>query len=548
MKALILSLIATTVSIAATEAPVSKLVNLAADGAAVAAPYNDKGDRLPDFSHAGYGGGGVPLPQVPVAITLSPAPGDNRARIQAALDSLAARAPDAEGWRGALWLRRGHYAVEGTLFIRNSGVVLRGEGSGEDGTVLVATKAEKHNLIEAGGTGQWQERKESSVEITDDYVPVGAAELNVAGAGRFHPGDRVIVQRASNARWIAAIGMDHIPPRPDGRVVYQWQPGAMDLMFDRRIVAVEGNRLVLDVPLANAFQREFGGGRVYRYDFPGRLEHIGVEHLRCVSRFDPAVREDAREGPVFLRGERVDEDHAWNAVVFDAVEDAWARDVVSVAFANACVMSGRTAGRVTVAGCAALDPVSRLTGDRRYAFPISGQLVLVRDCYARKARHAFVLDSRVPGPNVYLDCRAEENYSTSEPHHRWAAGGLWDNVSVEGPGAWLSAVNRGWMGTGHGWAGAQMVFWNCSAALITVLQPPTAQNFAVGITRTWSQPKLVAAGVREADSTARTGYPPSAPFWGDGYRESEVGPVAPRSLYQAQLKARMRKAPPAMHE
>ena len=46
------------------------------------------------------------------------------------------------------------------------------------------------------------------------------------------------------------------------------------------------------------------------------------------------------------------------------------------------------------------------------------------------------------------------------------------------------AANRGSMGSGHGWAGAQMVFWNCAAPLILVMQPPTAQNFAIGLQAT----------------------------------------------------------------
>ena len=39
-----------------------------------------------DFSHAGYGGGGVKLPDVPVRQTLSPESGDNTERIQAAIE------------------------------------------------------------------------------------------------------------------------------------------------------------------------------------------------------------------------------------------------------------------------------------------------------------------------------------------------------------------------------------------------------------------------------------------------------------------------------
>src|SRR5262245_37114054 len=44
-----------------------------------------RGDRIADFSVCGYRGGGVALPDAPVQV-VSPADGDNTARIQAAID------------------------------------------------------------------------------------------------------------------------------------------------------------------------------------------------------------------------------------------------------------------------------------------------------------------------------------------------------------------------------------------------------------------------------------------------------------------------------
>src|SRR5436190_732778 len=47
------------------------------------------GDRIMDFSHAGYMGGGVKLPDVPVKRTVKPSGDDDTARIQEALDAVA---------------------------------------------------------------------------------------------------------------------------------------------------------------------------------------------------------------------------------------------------------------------------------------------------------------------------------------------------------------------------------------------------------------------------------------------------------------------------
>src|SRR5688500_9335040 len=91
---------------------------------------DERGNTIPDFSRAGYGGGGVKIPELPVVVTLSPeTKGDDGARIQAALDTIAQRPADARGWRGAVLLKRGVYRVEGSLVLQAGGVVLRGEGS-----------------------------------------------------------------------------------------------------------------------------------------------------------------------------------------------------------------------------------------------------------------------------------------------------------------------------------------------------------------------------------------------------------------------------------
>src|SRR4051794_26739091 len=65
-----------------------------ANGGLVYQP-DERGNTIPDFSRAGYGGGGVKIPDVPVAVTLAPqAAGDDGARIQAAIDATGKRTAD----------------------------------------------------------------------------------------------------------------------------------------------------------------------------------------------------------------------------------------------------------------------------------------------------------------------------------------------------------------------------------------------------------------------------------------------------------------------
>jgi hypothetical protein len=104
---------------------------------------------------------------------------------------------------------------------------------------------------------------------------------------------------------------------------------------------------------------------------------------------------------------------------------------------------------------------------------IAAQLTLVQRCHAEDARHAFVVDSRVPGPNAFLDCDSIDEFATSEPHHRWSVGGLFDNVKSD-----IAIQDRAWLGSGHGWAGANYVAWNTEGDLVAQ-QPPTAQNYGL---------------------------------------------------------------------
>ena len=79
----------------------------------------------------------------------------------------------------------------------------------------------------------------------------------------------------------------------------------------------------------------------------------------------------------------------------------------------------------TAEDVAMLDPKSEVTGGRRYPFVVqSGTGNLFQRCYAREGRHNFVTGSRVPGPNVWLDCLAEASTADDGPHHRWATGVL----------------------------------------------------------------------------------------------------------------------------
>ena len=151
------------------------------------------GNRLPDFSFVGYHSGEKAIPNVPIKITIEPVEGDNTQHIQDALDRLGKLPIGKDGFRGALLLKRGVYRVDGRLIMSDSGSVLRGEGSGPNGTIIIATgyddKKYQRPLITVAprkntSAESTQYRSSQTVPemvvtasksaITDTYVPIGA--------------------------------------------------------------------------------------------------------------------------------------------------------------------------------------------------------------------------------------------------------------------------------------------------------------------------------------------------------------------------------------
>jgi hypothetical protein len=478
-----------------------------------------RGNRILDFSGAGYRGGGVQLPDVQAMAVVEPAQGDATARIQAAIDAVSQLPADAMGLRGAVLLRKGSYDIAGKLLVHTGGVVLRGEGSHAEGTVLRATGAVRRNVLEIGSGAGPTILPGTEQEITDLYVPSGARTFQVADASQYKAGDTVLVRRVGNERWLHQIGMDAIYMRPgtDGSSTRQWEP--FDLDFDRVITAVDGCTITVDVPIANAIERKWGGGRLYKYTDVERIEQAGVENMRVVSDFDPAVlstvMDNGRTYPYYA-----DEDHAERFVVFNSVKNGWARDLAGFHLSYALVQLGRFSKWITVQDCYVSDMVSIVTGGRRYSIYVQGQQHLVQRIYAETARHAFIYDSAVAGPNVVLDSESFRDYNTSEPHHRWSAGGLFDQVKAP-----VSIRDRGWLGSGHGWSGANYVNWNTEGKL-TSQQPPTAQNYVIGHVG----PKIPPLLPNAYDPRPRR----------DAYWESHGQHVAaPASLYKQQLAQRL---------
>ncbi|HLQ50041.1 MAG TPA: hypothetical protein VK129_01005, partial [Terriglobales bacterium] len=170
------------------------------------------GNRIMDYSYAGYKGGGVKLPDLPAPNPpVAPTGADDTTTIQAAINAVAQRAPDGNGFRGVVLLGSGTFNVSGTVTITSSGVVLRGSGSsGPNATIinLTAPAANANTFLDIHGSGSYTTLASSSVPIIDSYVPSGVMSFNVSDASGFHIGDSVLITRPVTTNWVHFMNMD----------------------------------------------------------------------------------------------------------------------------------------------------------------------------------------------------------------------------------------------------------------------------------------------------------------------------------------------------
>jgi hypothetical protein len=476
------------------EGGVSKWVYAAGDGGLAYAALSDAGDRILDFSYAGYGGGGVAIPNAPVAQTVAPSGGDDTAAIQAAIDAVA-KLPLTNGVRGAVLLKAGTFELAGSLSIAASGVVLRGSGSGSGGTLVNVTGSPR-NAISFAGTGSYS-MQGTAAKITDAYVPSGTRTFHVDSTSGLAVGKPVLVVRPVTQAWIDFMGMNTLVRNGSPQT---WIAAGSTIPSDRIIEAIDGDTVTVDAPLSDSLDAKYvspPGATVQEYSFAGRIEQVGLESMHVVAPKQVVMISE----PTF------------SFVSMNAVLNGWIRDVVGEDFTNGIAL-GSTAKWVTIEDSSMLrsQPIDADAG-LPFHISVDGQQTLVqRSTTQASDMFAYATMGRAPGPNVVLELVATGTPMHVQPHMRWATGLLSDNVSV--PQGTIDYINRGSDGSGHGWAIGFGVVWNSSATSLTMMQPPGSENWAIGTTGTFAKTDT-------------------------GMVDSPGKPVVPKSLYLAQLCERL---------
>lgn len=449
------------------------------------------GNRIVDFSSCGYKASNVKIPQVDVKVVIPEISGDATAKIQSAIDYVGTLPIDENGFRGAILLQSGTYWLDGRLVILKSGIVIRGSGSHSNGTVLHAGGKDRETLIRVLGACVDSSFEEQLVE--NEYVPVNAIHLKVRNAHNFKVGQSVFIRRPSTKEWIDLLQMNEF----GGETAWLgWKPGERDIVWDRQIMDIKGDELILDAPITTALDKKYGNATVAAYEWPSRVTNIGIENLSIVSEFNSENSKD--------------EDHCWFGITLEYARDCWVRQVNFKHLAGSAVAVYENSSRVTVEDCASFEPVSEIGGWRRNTFFTAGQQTLFHNIYAEYGVHDFATGFCASGPNAFVQCESILPSSFSGCIDSWASGVLFDIVNIDGNALCFS--NRGQDGYGAGWTAANSMIWESSAARIECYSPPGAENFAYGA---WAQ------------------------FAGNGKWVSTNEHVRPRSLFYAQLAERI---------
>ncbi|MDX9868061.1 MAG: hypothetical protein RBT78_09070 [Kiritimatiellia bacterium] len=475
-----------------------------------------RGNRVPDFSCAGYRGGGVPLPDVPVVKRLSPSGGDDTLAIQNAIKEVGANTPlDAQGFRGTVLLSRGVYRITNTLAIYYSGIVLRGEGPYGNGTVIFHQgTAQKNTLSIYGGIVS----NVFKTAITDAFVPVGTKQITVASTDGLAAGQKIVVRCVHKQKWIDELCQTSF-----------WSTNNFSLRWERTITQIDPQNkvLTLDAPITSQIDQGnlFAQGEVHLFHTHTRVSNIGIENLILMSDYDRSVKDPW--------GYFADEQHADIGIHFIHASDCWVRRVTGFFYYWCLVRARDVVTRITIEDCAMLDGVStdtpnHHTGTRDYSFCLGGSQMLCQRCYGRYGRHTFIMAGPTSG-NVVLDCYAEKEHLSCEPHQWWQSGSLYDNVRTDA----LFKLNRS--EGDHGQRAANCMLWNITCLNYRGWEPDIfldapagglGNQWAIGIINLGEGLGIASPSPESTNSTA-------------AHIESVGVFVEPRSIYLAQLSDRL---------
>ena len=238
----------------------------------------------------------------------------------------------------------------------------------------------------------------------------------------------MLIVKPVTAAWVHFMGMDDM--HRNGKEEHWVSASHLDAR--RRVAAVKGNAITLDVPLMDDYDAQFfdgGHAEVRKIEVSGQIAHDGVEDLRFV-----APKQSIALGQAEFSG----------MAVQDAV-DSWVRGVTWEDTTNG-VRVNAGSERVTFEDCDIEQHVPVTSNAKPADFAIDGAQILLDRCTGSGDNtFYFATQDREQGPVVVLHCRFTGN-GHMQSHQRWFTGLLVDNCEV--PEGGIDFMNRGEMGSG----------------------------------------------------------------------------------------------------
>lgn len=470
--------------------------------------------RLYDFAHAGRGTTD-PCPTLPVFDALQfgvkPDSGEESIpAIQAALDAAGAAGGGVVQLPPGILDCNVHRKLP-TLRIRHPRVVLRGAGSGPEGTLLVNHRySDSPEPKKPWLAGQFPllhlgpESDAPPLPLTNVLAGQrGSTQITVENSAALRIGQPCLLRQLETD---GSLAQDLVQNRV--KVAANWRGEGRELVSQlATITAIDGPHVTLDAPLHRSIS--LWPAQLCAFDM---LDRVGVCSLRIRGLWDG----------FFVHHKNPEHDNGWDQVRFARVRHGYARDLVHENATTALGLSD-------CLGCVVL--ASRLIGNPGHnSFTVTGRSTgnLLRDCHAGRNMHGFNMQGTIAG-NAVVDCSMDEPCGI-DLHGGIGCDNLIDNL--------IGGINKGG-GSGNAVPprhGPGLTFWNWAAGHFNpykVWQRHT--SFADHDTT----PGFIAIGVHGLYGQQLTCLGPDGPTdrpmatpW--GWVESPGQRVTPRSLYDWQ--------------
>src|SRR5690606_2610847 len=200
-------------------------------------------NTIPDFSFSGYALSNRAIANVPAKIKVPTVDGDATAKIQKAINYVSSLKPDRNGFRGAVLLEKGIYRLKGSLYIKESGVVLRGSGASDEGTVLLGTGIKRQAIIRILGSDDLKIK--DTVQISQRHIPLGSTSITIEN-GKIEKGDQLILRKKLTQNWLDTLQMNNFGGETDW---IGWKTVDWTIDWDRTVVQINDSEIELDAPI-----------------------------------------------------------------------------------------------------------------------------------------------------------------------------------------------------------------------------------------------------------------------------------------------------------